>query len=142
MMILCGSPEACFTSRKPSAPAPPALLIGRIDCFIRLCLATMPWTARAIWSAPPPVPAGMMNSTFLVGSHDCAWSASGAESAKPNTTVLRNACLMTPPTVSPFAATHHSSVVLVAGFSCSLLQHSLDHDQDSLTLEPLHSPTF
>src|SRR5678816_2343592 len=72
MMILCGSPEAFFTSRKPSAPAPPALLIGSSDSFIRLCLATIPWTARAIWSAPPPVPAGMMNSTFLVGSQALA----------------------------------------------------------------------
>src|SRR5262245_64110692 len=32
----------------------------------------MPWTARAIWSAPPPVPAGMMNSTLFVGSHASA----------------------------------------------------------------------
>ncbi len=75
MMILCGSPFAPFTSRKPSAPAPPDLLITTIDCFIRPCLATMPWMARAIWSAPPPVPAGTMNSTVLVGSQ--AWDASG-----------------------------------------------------------------
>jgi hypothetical protein len=40
-----------------------------IGCFIRLCLLTMPWMVRAIWSAPPPVPAGMMNSTGRVGSH-------------------------------------------------------------------------
>ena len=89
MMILCGSPDAFFTSRKPSAPAPPDLLIGSIDCFIRLCLATMPWTARAIWSAPPPVPAGMMNSTLLVGSHALAagtWTndtASAAATRRP-----------------------------------------------------------
>src|SRR5213078_5396573 len=68
MMILCGSPLAFFTSRKPSAPAPPDLLTTTIGCFIRLCLATMPWMARAIWSAPPPVPAGTLNSTVLVGS--------------------------------------------------------------------------
>src|SRR6478736_2586103 len=71
MMILCGSPFAALTSRKPSAPAPPALLTTTIDCFIRLCLATMPWMKRAIWSAPPPVPAGMTNSTVLVGSQAC-----------------------------------------------------------------------
>src|SRR2546428_2403670 len=35
--------------------------------------------ARAIWSAPPPVPAGTMNSTVLVGSQ--AWAANGAASA-------------------------------------------------------------
>src|SRR5688572_12300897 len=72
MMILCWSPFDALTSRKPSAPAPPDLLIGTTDCFIRLCLATTPWVKRAIWSAPPPVPAGMMNSTDLVGSHACA----------------------------------------------------------------------
>src|SRR3954451_5293266 len=30
---------------------------------------------RAIWSAPPPVPAGTMNSTVLVGSHAFAAGA-------------------------------------------------------------------
>src|SRR6185436_3918116 len=69
MTILWASPFDALTSRKPSAPAPPDLLIGTTDCFIRLCLATTPWVNRAIWSAPPPVPAGMMNSTDLVGSH-------------------------------------------------------------------------
>src|SRR5688572_988196 len=46
MMILCGSPDAPFTSRKPSAPAPPALLIGRIDCFIRPCLRSEEHTSE------------------------------------------------------------------------------------------------
>src|SRR5688572_12721409 len=35
---------------------------------------------RAIWSAPPPGPAGMTNWMGLVGSHACA--ASGTPSAK------------------------------------------------------------
>ena len=69
MMILCGSPFAPLTSRKPSAPAPPDLLTTTSGCFIRLFLATTPWMKRAIWSAPPPVPAGTTNSTGLVGSH-------------------------------------------------------------------------
>ena len=64
-----------LTSRKPSAPAPPALLTVMIGCFVRLCLATTPWMKRAIWSAPPPVPAGMMNWMGLVGSH--AWRGGG-----------------------------------------------------------------
>ena len=68
MMMLCGSPVDFLTSRKPSAPAPPPLLTVIIGCFIRLFLATTPWMKRAIWSAPPPVPAGMMNCTGLVGS--------------------------------------------------------------------------
>src|SRR5688572_17270521 len=86
MMILCGSPDAPFTSRKPSAPAPPDLLIGSSDCFIRPCFATMPWIARAIWSAPPPVPAGMMNSTFLVGSHASPWVGHAAAIANATAT--------------------------------------------------------
>ncbi len=38
-----------------------------------LCFSAMPAMRRAIWSAPPPVPAGTTNSTGLVGSHaaDC-----------------------------------------------------------------------
>ena len=72
MMMLWGSPLAFLTSRKPSAPAPPPLLTVMIGCFIRLFLATTPWMKRAIWSAPPPVPAGMMNCTGLVGSQPCA----------------------------------------------------------------------
>ena len=68
-MILCGSPLAPLTSRKPSAPAPPDLLTTISGSFISLCLTTMPWIRRAIWSAPPPVPAGTTNSTGLVGSH-------------------------------------------------------------------------
>ena len=69
MTILCGLFCAPFTSRKPSPPAPPDLLITTSGCFIRLCLVTMPWMVRAIWSAPPPVPAGTMNSTGRTGSH-------------------------------------------------------------------------
>lgn len=48
MMILCGLPDDVFTSRKPSPPAPPALLMTTSGCFIRLCLVTMPWMVRAI----------------------------------------------------------------------------------------------
>ena len=78
MMILCGSPLASFTARKPSAPAPPALLTTTIDSFISLCLTMMPWIRRAIWSAPPPVPAGTTNSTGLVGSQAANAGAASA----------------------------------------------------------------
>ena len=72
MMILWGLPSSALTSRKPSAPAPPDLLMTTIDWGIRLCFWTTPWIMRAIWSAPPPVPAGTMNSTVFVGSHATA----------------------------------------------------------------------
>src|SRR6185295_18972335 len=73
MTSLCGFPLAVLTSRKPSPPAPPALLMTTIDCFIRPCLEMMPCTVRAIWSAPPPGPAGTMISTVRVGSH-ASWA--------------------------------------------------------------------
>ena len=51
MISLCGLPLAPLMSRKPSPPAPPALLMTTMVWPIRLCLAMMPWTMRAIWSA-------------------------------------------------------------------------------------------
>ncbi len=82
MMILFGSPLASFTARKPSAPAPPDLLTTIIGSFIRLCLMTMPWIRRAIWSAPPPVPAGTTNSTGLFGSQALTGRANMALAAR------------------------------------------------------------
>ena len=42
---------------------------------------------RAIWSAPPPVPAGMTNSTGLVGSH--GWAAAGGTGTTVIDTVMK-----------------------------------------------------
>ena len=42
MTILCGFPLSPFTSRKPSAPAPPDLLTTMIGCAISLFFATTP----------------------------------------------------------------------------------------------------
>ena len=69
MMILWGLPADPFTSRKPSAPAPPDLLITTMDLSMRLFFSITPWIMRAIWSAPPPLPAGTMNSMLRVGFH-------------------------------------------------------------------------
>jgi hypothetical protein len=70
--ILFGLPADALTSRKPSAPAPPDLLMTTSDCSISPFFWMTPWIIRAIWSAPPPVPAGTTNSTVRVGSH--AWA--------------------------------------------------------------------
>ena len=89
IMILWGSPFASLTAKKPSAPAPAPLFTGIMDCFIRLFLVTMPWIIRAIWSAPPPGPAGITNSTGLVGSH-FAWAWAVDVAAKPATSATLN----------------------------------------------------
>jgi uncharacterized radical SAM protein YgiQ len=95
MMILCGLPCEPLTSRKPSAPEPPLRLITTTDSFISLYLAMMPWIARAIWSAPPPVPAGTMNSTVLLGSHACA--APSQPTARAVARTRQMLLLITPP---------------------------------------------
>ena len=79
MMSLFGSPLASLTARKPSAPAPPGLLTTISGCFIRLFLVMTPCSNRAIWSAPPPVPAGTTSSTGLVGSHAAYAGAASTE---------------------------------------------------------------
>src|SRR5262245_34871561 len=68
MIIVWASPFLPFTSRKPSAPAPPDLFTGIKGRGESLCFSAMPAISRAIWSAPPPVPAGMTNSMGFVGS--------------------------------------------------------------------------
>ncbi len=89
MTILCGSPLASFTAKKPSAPAPPDLLTTIRGSFISLYLMTMPCSRRPIWSAPPPVPAGITNSTGLVGSHARAGVAAASARTAAATTFVR-----------------------------------------------------
>src|SRR3954467_11173376 len=86
--ILCGSPLAPLTSRKPSAPAPPDLLTTTSGCFMRLCLATTPWIRRAIWSAPPPVPAGTTNPTGVARAHAPPGVVAASASAAAQKTLL------------------------------------------------------
>src|SRR3989441_3460738 len=77
MMIawLRSSPRFSLICRKPSAPAPPDLFTTTMGRGVSLCFSAMPWMRRAIWSAPPPVPAGTTNSICLVGSHAAAAGA-------------------------------------------------------------------
>ena len=81
MMILWGLPLSLFTSRNPSAPAPPDLFTTMMGCEVSLFLAATPWIKRAIWSAPPPVPAGTTNSMGLVGSHAKAGAIAAASAS-------------------------------------------------------------
>ena len=46
-----------------------------------LCFSAMPAMSRAIWSAPPPVPAGMTNSIGRVGSQAACAGTAPATSA-------------------------------------------------------------
>ncbi len=68
MMMVWASPFLPLTWRKPSAPAPPDLFTTMIGRSEKRCFSTIPAIRRAIWSAPPPVPAGITNSMGLVGS--------------------------------------------------------------------------
>src|SRR5256885_15108367 len=61
----------------PSAPEAPALLRMTTGCSISLCLVTMAWITRAIWSEAPPAENGTTSSTDLAGFH-CAQAAGAA----------------------------------------------------------------
>lgn len=57
-----------MVSIRPSAPLAPALFSTMTGWFISLCLAMMPWMARAIWSDAPPALNGTTISTGFAGS--------------------------------------------------------------------------
>jgi hypothetical protein len=80
MIMVWESPFLPLTWRNPSAPAPPDLLTTMIGRRENRCFSTIPAIRRAIWSAPPPVPAGITNSMGLVGSQAPA-GATGQTSA-------------------------------------------------------------
>src|SRR6266850_5205950 len=86
MMMVWASPFLPFTCRNPSAPAPPDLLTTMIGRGESLCFSAMPWITRAIWSAPPPVPAGTTNSIGLVGSQATAETGTTINSVKTSAT--------------------------------------------------------
>src|SRR5262245_32172063 len=67
--MVWGSPFLLLTCRKPSAPAPPDLLTTMMGRGESLCFSAAPAIRRAIWSAPPPVPAGTTSSMGRVGAH-------------------------------------------------------------------------
>ena len=89
MMMVWASPFLPLTYRKPSAPAPPDLLTTMNGLGESLCFSARPAMSRAIWSAPPPVPAGTTNSTGLVGSHATAGSPIARTTSGTSTPVSR-----------------------------------------------------
>ena len=75
---LCGLPLLALMSIRPSMPELPALLTTLIG-WRSSCLLAASWAMkRAIWSAPPPVPAGTTSSTGAVGSQARAGVAARA----------------------------------------------------------------
>src|SRR5881628_2191380 len=89
MMIVWASPFLLLTSRKPSAPAPPDLFTTMIGRGESLCFSAMPEIRRAIWSAPPPVPAGTTNSIGFVGSQAAPAGAAATSTRTSARAVLR-----------------------------------------------------
>src|SRR5256885_15842548 len=61
----------------PSAREAAALLRMTTGCSISLCLVTMAWITRAIWSEAPAAENGTTSSTDLAGFH-CAQAAGAA----------------------------------------------------------------
>src|SRR3989337_2587757 len=63
MRIVWGSPALSTRKMNACAPAPAARFTGMKGCGESLCLSISGAMKRACWSAPPPVPAGVVNST-------------------------------------------------------------------------------
>ena len=97
MMMVWASPFLPLTSRKPSAPAPPDLFTGIKGRGESLCFSAIPEISRAIWSAPPPVPAGMTNSMGFAGSQAFAVSKEEKPIAVRNNRKTKNALHSCPP---------------------------------------------
>ena len=89
MMMTCGLPFCPFTYMKPSAPAPADLLMTTKGLGDSLCLEMIGEMNRAITSAPPPAPAGMMNSTGIFGSQAFAVPIEVITSAKEHATTIK-----------------------------------------------------
>src|SRR2546422_339879 len=89
MIRVWASPFFPLTSRKPSAPAPPDLLTTMSGRGESLCFSAMPEIRRAIWSAPPPVPAGTTNSIGFVGSQAAPAGAAAISMRTSARAVLR-----------------------------------------------------
>ncbi len=68
-------------SRKPWAPAPPGSLTTTMGWDSSPCFCATPWISRAIWSAPPPVPAGTMKVMLRLGFQSSALAAVGARAS-------------------------------------------------------------
>src|SRR5438552_6955230 len=89
MISVWASPFFPLTSRKPSAPAPPDLLTTMSGRGESLCFWAMLEIRRAIWPAPPPVPAGTTNAIGFVGSQAAPAGAAATSTRTSARAVLR-----------------------------------------------------
>jgi hypothetical protein len=64
-----------------------------MGCAESLFFATTPWMKRAIWSAPPPVPAGTTNSIGLDGTQ-AAWERAVVEQPSPKANKAATKCAL------------------------------------------------
>src|SRR5512134_1375055 len=87
MMMRFPLPFWPFTYMKPSAPAPADLLMTIHGFGDSLYLDTSGEMNLAMTSAPPPDPAGMMNSTGLSGTQALAVPMEVNTNAKAHTTI-------------------------------------------------------
>ena len=99
--MVWASPFLLLTSRNPSAPAPPDLLTTMSGRGESLCFSASPAISRAIWSAPPPVPAGTTNSIGLVGSHATAVAGTAISSVRTSATIASSFIARSFPGASP-----------------------------------------
>src|SRR5512135_3433901 len=107
MMISLGSPFFPLTYMNPSAPAPPDLLITIQGVGQSLYFEMRGEMNRAIWSAPPPDPAGTTNSTGLLGCQAFAEPRVKKQNIKEQKTTTNPSFLMHknlfPMTLPPFS---------------------------------------
>mgnify|MGYP003693951723 CR=1 FL=1 len=83
MTMVCGVALLALDVEKALGARPSGLVHHDDGTRESLCFSAMPAIRRAIWSAPPPVPAGTTNSMGLVGSQAaCAYRGRRGQTAR------------------------------------------------------------